>query len=93
MSTSLHVMGFKPPDEKWRQHKAIWDACARANVHPPRETLEFFDENIPDPAGVVVDLKNCGAAKTYFGTECSGYEVDITKLPKDVTVIRFVNSW
>lgn len=32
MSMSLNVMGFKPPDEKWKQMKAAYEACCAAGV-------------------------------------------------------------
>jgi hypothetical protein len=58
MSISMHVVGFRPPDEKFNKMKAIWDACKSANVEVPKEVGEFFNwenENV-DANGVRVDL-------------------------------------
>jgi hypothetical protein len=87
---SSHVVGFRPPDEKWQQMKKIWDACEAAGVNPPYEVTEFFNDCAPDPAGVEVGILH---SEWRSSTSAEGYEVDIRKLPKDVTVIRFFNSW
>jgi hypothetical protein len=88
---STHVCGFRPPDEKWRKMKAAWDSCTQAGVDPPTEVLEFFNHEEPDPNGVEVDL---GDAKSdYSADSSSGFEIDLSLIPKDVTIIRFCNSW
>lgn len=89
MSMSTHVVGFRPPDEKWQQMKKVWDACKAAGITIPREVIEFFNDCDPDPAGVEVGILH----SEWANNSSSGYEVDIRKLPKDVTVIRFFNSW
>ena len=92
MSMSTHVVGFKPADSKWKKMKAVWDACTAAGVDPPNEVEDFFDGIYPgDDPGMSVDIKSAVAEWSDEG--CSGHEVDVTKLPKDVTVIRFFNSW
>jgi hypothetical protein len=93
MSMSTDVIGFHPPDEVWKQMKAVWDACEQAGVEPPDRVLEFFDHEKPDSAGVTVDLRNSLAVKEYRDDQSEGYEVDLDQLPPDVTIIRFVNSW
>ena len=93
MSMSSHVIGFKPPDEKWQKMKAIWDACLAAEVDVPEEVEDFFDGEPPDSAGVEVKLEDTPCCKDWGADGCSGFEIDITKLPKDVTVIRAFNSW
>lgn len=97
MSMSTRVVAFKPPGEKWQQMKAVWDACATAGIEALRQVEEYFNEEPPDPAGVEIDrgeLIQCGALRDWNdGPHANGYEVDVTRLPKDVTVIRFYNSW
>ncbi len=92
MSMSTYVVGFKPADAKWKKMKAIWDACNAADIYPPKEVEYFFDGQYPsDSPGMTANIES--AVKEWFDEGCSGYEVDVTKLPKDVTVIRFFNSW
>jgi hypothetical protein len=95
MSMSTHVIGIKPPDEKWIAMKKIWDACQEAGVDPPVKVERFFESDYgssPDPQGVIVEIPK-DAKRNYQG-ECSdGFEIDVRKLPPDVTIIRFYNSW
>lgn len=90
---STHVVGIRSPDAKWKQMKAVWDACQVAGVSPPDEVLEFFDHTTPDPAGIQVELEGNPCVRAYSDNMREGFEVDIAKLPKNVTVVRVYNSW
>ena len=89
MSMSTHVIGFHPPDDDWKIHKAVWDACEAAGVPIPDKTDEFFDGEPPDPAGVEIDI-----VTTEWSDEGrEGYEVKVADIPPHVHTIRFYNSW
>jgi hypothetical protein len=92
MSMSTSVVGIKPPDDMWKKMKAVYEACEDANVPIPVEVAEFFEHDKPDELGVVVEIKG-EAIKEWSDDTEAGYEVDIEKLPKDVKVLRFYNSW
>lgn len=95
MGMSTHVVGIKPPDAKWKKMKAVWDACKSAGISVPDEVCEFFGNETPDPKGVVVELEKQGCVSKYNDADrtAAGFEVDVTKLPADVKIIRFSNSW
>jgi hypothetical protein len=97
MSMSTHVVAFKPTDDKWRMMAAAWDACVNAGVTPPDAVRQFFGHEPPDPQGVEVsegELRKCGALREWENDKSSeGYEINVSKLPPDVTVIRFYNSY
>lgn len=96
MGMSTHVVAFKPPNEKWRKMKEVWDACEKAGVQSPLEVTKFFEHDAPDEAGVRIDqheLTRCGAVKEWGESSREGFEIDVSKLPPDVTVIRFYNSY
>jgi hypothetical protein len=94
MSMSTHVVGIKPPDEKWKKMKAVYDACEAAGVSPPPEVGGFFGHEAPDKLGVMVSQKDLGnALREWRDDTCMGYEVDLTKLTPDIKVLRFYNSW
>jgi len=93
MGMSTHVVGIKPPDQAWKAMKSAWDACVAAKVSVPIEVLNFFGHEIPDAAGVVVDLEKTEAVEQYNTDSVQGFEVRIDKLPKDVKVVRFYNSY
>ena len=96
MSMSTRVVGIKPPDEKWLKMKAVWDACHDAGIEPPDNVSEFFDWETPDPTGVHVDIEDHPSVIQWVDevhNSASGFEVHVKELPKDVTVVRFYNSW
>lgn len=93
MGMSTYVVGIKPPDEKWKKMKAAWDACASAGVPIPKKVDDFFGGEPPDERGVVVEIEETQAVTKYHINTSSGFEVDISKLPADVKIIRFCNSW
>ena len=79
--------------KKWEQMKAIYDACTAANVELPEEVSAFFGFSAPDAAGVTVYLNNSPAVSKYNEGTREGFEVDVTKLPKGVVIVRFFNSY
>jgi hypothetical protein len=87
MSTS--IKGFIPPDDKWKKMKAIYDACRVAKINLPDEVEDFFDGEKPDENGQIVEIPHTEYQDDYS----QGIEVEIAKLPKNVKVIRFYNSW
>ncbi len=92
MSMSTHVVGIRPPDAKWKKMKAVWDACKLADISTPDEVYEFFAGEEPDDAGVVVEIEKSIAVTAWGDDGRAGFEVNIGRLPQDVTVIRFYNS-
>lgn len=93
MGMSTHVEGFKPPDDKWKKMKAVWDACQAASIRAPNDVLEFFEHTDPDVRGVRVELEELDCVREYEEDGRRGFEVVVRELPKDVTVIRFYNCW
>lgn len=96
MGMSTHVMGFKPADDKWRRMKEAYAACDAAGVPPPDEVLGFFDhvrfDCIPEHgAEVMIERTQC--CTEWHDDSRSGFDVDVRKLPADVHVLRFYNSW
>lgn len=91
MSMSTHAVGLRPPDDEWRKMKAAWDACKDIGVKPPVEVQEFFEYDEPDDKGVEIDIT--AAVSRYTGESVEGYEIDVTKLPKDVKLVRVYNSY
>jgi hypothetical protein len=93
MGMSTHVVGFKPPDDKWKKMKAVYDACRAASVRPPKDVEDFFCDCPPDNRGVEVTIERTACASEYNDSGRQGFEIDIKKLPADVTIIRFYNSY
>ena len=102
MGASLHIYGIKPPDDKWTSMEAVWRACTDAGIEIPDKVEEYFDYSDPTTDGVVVLLGH-GAGGSHLEYDLhesitpftddivSGGEIDLTKLPKDITQLRVVN--
>lgn len=91
MGMSTHAYAIKPPDERWKAMKAVWDACEAAKVEIPDEVSSFFGDEAPDQSGVVEEL---GAlARPWHGDCAEGVEIDIARLPPGTKTVRFTNSW
>lgn len=94
MGMSTNVAGIRPPDEKWKQMKAVRDACVAAGVAIPKDVDAFFNDETPDPSGVLLCQSDLGAAvRKWEAQDRNGFEVDVTKLPPGVKIIRFWNRW
>lgn len=93
MGMSTHVVGFKPPDDKWKKMKAVYDACRAADINCPEDVDDFFCNGEPDDRGVEFSIEKYPCTKKYNEETSSGFEIDLKKLPADVTIIRFYNSY
>ena len=98
MGMSSGVKGIKPADAKYKKMLAIYKQCEDAGVSVPKEVDAFFEGETPDPIGVVVRLDNQkkypGVVEAYSEHDMAeGFQVHVDKLPKDVKIIRFTNSW
>lgn len=89
MGMSTHVKGFVPPDERWQQMKAVWDACRAAGLEPPEEVTDFFDHQEPDPNGQEVEIPH----QEWKDSHREGLEIRTADIPASVQVVRFYNSW
>lgn len=85
MSVNVYIEGYAPPDDDWRKHKAVWDACEAAGVDVPEETEKFFDYGEPSDDGVKVDINAAIDGEPEYG---EGALIDLSKLPKSVKFIR-----
>lgn len=93
MGMSTHVIGFRPPDERWHQMKSAYDALKKAGLEIPDEIGRFFDWESPDPSGQEVKLKKGDHYSEWNEDSRSGYEIDIRKLPPETHIIRVYNAW
>lgn len=98
MGMSTHIRGFIPDtDPEYQKHKKVLLVCDEADVELPRETAEYFGSKYPDPEileeKLEVELVEGQHYEEYRAEMSEGFEVDLTKLPKGVTKIRFYNSY
>ena len=98
MSMSTHIEAFIPDtDPDYQRHKKVLLACADADVSLPKETADYFGEEGPEEylldEKLEQELKEGVHYSKWHKNSSAGFEVDLTKLPKGVTKLRFYNSW
>lgn len=98
MSMSTYIEGVRDFKVAFDKMWAAAKACEAARVPFPEEIREYFSlekdsdlsvKEYHESDKLVFDLSDKPGVESYEG----GYEVDLRKLPKDVTKIRFRNSW
>lgn len=90
---NVFVVGLRPPDDHWKRMKAAWDACKMAGVEVPLDVQQFFGGTTPDDDGITVDLEKTDCLSDWRDGLRTGVEVDLSKLPADVSKIRFYTAW
>lgn len=100
MGTSTHVIGFRAPDEQWKKMKDVYEACVEAGIEIPEVVDNFFGGEMPDDAGVTINLKEDDPAniciQEYNEPGSQGYTIDLHALAKcypNITHLRFYNSY
>lgn len=98
MGMSTHIQAFIPDtDAEFKKHKKILLMCLENEVSLPKETAEYFgsedaNEYLLDEK-LEIELEEDVHYKNWSDEYCSGFEVDLLKLPKGVTKLRFFNGW
>jgi len=96
MGMSTHVIGLKPVDDHWKKMYEVYKACDTAGISPPEEVRRFFDgiyfKHI-EVKGIEVELDKAAGVTKYNNENCSGFEIEVAKIPPNVKIIRFYNSW
>lgn len=99
MSMSMHVYAVNPADDDYRLKVEAWRACRAAGIVIPPDLARFFNDEDPDPTGVVEHLSHNyskdphPSVAKYNADMQEGFEVDISKLPEGTRFVRFVCSW
>jgi hypothetical protein len=94
MGMSTHIEAFTPDtDAEYQKHKKIWDLCEQSNVSLPQETKEYFKGCDQVEERLEIELIKGQHYDDWNRNSSEGIEVDLTKLPKGVTKLRFYNAW
>ena len=98
MGMSTRIEAFMPDtDLEFQKHKKILLMCKEAEVSLPKETAEYFGDDSPEEYNLDEKLEINLIEGTHYeeweGDMQQGFEVDLSKLPKGVTKLRFYNSW
>ncbi len=90
MSTSVYGMR----DKDGAEHKkmvAVMRACEEASISWPKEVDKYFDSEVNEDGPLQVDLAD--AVEEGHGDSDEWWDVDLSKLPKGITKIRFRHGY
>ena len=95
---STHIIAFIPDtDPTFQKHLSVYNVCREAGVSLPKETADYFGSNQPysglPEEKLEFKLEKGVHYKNFSQNMCQGFEIEIDKLPKEVTKIRFFNSY
>jgi len=91
---SSHLKAFIPDnDPTYQKHLRILTMCKKENVSLPKETADYFGTCDEPEEKLQFILKRDDHYTKWQDEMREGFEVDLTKLPKEVTKIRFYNSY
>lgn len=93
MSMSTHVIGIVAVNAEYQKKYKAYKACEDAEVDIPQELIEFFNGESPDPNGMVIDLRKNPCVKKYSADMIDGFDIDLSKVDKNIKIIRFYNSY
>lgn len=92
MSMSTYIQVLKPKTKEYEKKLNIYKSCKELNISVPQEILDFFDGEVCEE-GIITEIPK-EAMREYADDCCREFfEVDLKKLPKNATMIRFVNSY
>ena len=90
----------KPVDKKYQDYKKVWAACEAAGIDIPDEVVNYFGDEAPDGKGIWNQVKedregnlDCEAISFNGRDGQDAWIVDLRKLPEDIKLIKFVNSY
>ena len=104
MSISSNIIGVR---DLRKEFDKMWDAlqaCKKAGVLFPKQVQKYFDldgdedrvledKSYYEGTKLTFSLTGKPGVTTWDADMEEGYEVDLTKLPKDVKKIRFYTSY
>ena len=89
MGVCCFARGLIEPTEDYKKKYAAFKACEEAGIEVPQQLWEYFNNDIPYKDGVSTKISY--ERKTDDGGVI--YEVDVSKLPPQVTKVQFIVSW
>ena len=89
MSASCFVRGLIEPTEDYKKKYAAFKACEDAGIEIPQQLWEYFNDETPCGDGISTKIPY--EKRTDDGNVT--YEVDVSKLPPQVTKVQFIIGW
>ncbi len=96
MSTRIEAF-IEDTDPTYQKFKKVLLACNEAGINLPKEAQEYFGYTYPELEALNEKLKvklRLGVHyMEYKADMIDGFEIKLSNLPKEITTIRFINSY
>lgn len=94
MSMSTRVQGLREKDDTYKKMESILLLCKELKVKVPNEVYEYFELiNEEYCSREIITSLPIGSVEHYTEDSDDVWEVDLSLIPKDITKLRFVNSY
>jgi hypothetical protein len=97
MSVSTYLQAFRDLDGKFKKMMEAKKYCDKNNLSYPKEIKEYFgellDQNDKDIEDEMAEIDIENVIEEYKEEMSEGFEIELSKLPKEVKKIRFINSY
>lgn len=93
MSTSIHVVGFRKPDQSHILKVNAMKALEAAGAKVPDDLSEYFGHIRPELVTVDTGLEVEVPHVPWQAEMLDGFEVDLSKIPAGVSKLRFYVSY
>ena len=85
MSADIYIRGIIEPNEEFKKKYAAFVACEEADIDPPEELWEYFNEERPNPSGLTIDIEPISVRIDEYNI---AYEIDLKSIRSDVSKIQ-----
>lgn len=94
MGMSTRVQGLREKNDTYEKMESILLLCKELNVKVPNEVYKYFELINEEycSRGIITSLP-IGSVEHYTEDTDDVWEVDLSLIPKDITKLRFVNSY
>lgn len=98
MSMSSYVQGLRDLDGKFKQMMEMKKLCDEKGFSYPKEVTEYFGSHLGESDKYITEqMQEVSLPKDLVKVSTDDsrefYDIDISRLPKEVKTIRFVNSY
>jgi len=93
---STHIVGVRNFDKKFKKMVAVKLACEKAGIGYPQEVTDYFRFPEESVEYLESEMREVSIDQTITRLDEDGsevWEVELSRLPKDVKAIRFKNSY
>ena len=85
MSMDVFFHGIVEPDDEFKKKYDAFIACEKAGINPPDELWEYFNNERPNPSGLVTHIESTSVRISEYTTVC---EIDLKSLRPDISKIQ-----